>query len=234
MNGETDGIRFSCCQGRWRAGDTRHCAQGQLVTAVLGDGEAETSAEPNLRPRTQIQTPKATLAHKSRPSPSPIPRRQTQPRPPNPTAPSPQSWPQIQTLEPTPIPIPKPDPHPNLAPAPAPLPTALLLCHCREEQGCGCTSRAHISHSGARRGLCSPAGGLGQEPGIRAHSCRALGCSAGLALSTAIRLRICAGHRLRVGYDYCDLRPGSPRVRGRPRAEGSWMPSATPRAAPPS
>lgn len=232
MNGETDGIRFSCCQGRWRAGDTRHCAQGQLVTAVLGDGEAETSAEPNLRPRTQIQTPKATLAHKSRPSPSPIPRRQTQPRPPNPTAPSPQSWPQIQTLEPTPIP--KPDPHPNLAPAPAPLPTALLLCHCREEQGCGCTSRAHISHSGARRGLCSPAGGLGQEPGIRAHSCRALGCSAGLALSTAIRLRICAGHRLRVGYDYCDLRPGSPRVRGRPRAEGSWMPSATPRAAPPS
>lgn len=232
MNGETDGIRFSCCQGRWRAGDTRHCAQGQLVTAVLGDGEAETSAEPNLRPRTQIQTPKATLAHKSRPSPSPIPRRQTQPRPPNPTAPSPQSWPQIQTLEPTPIP--KPDPHPNLAPAPAPLPTALLLCHCREEQGCGCTSRAHISHSGARKGLCSPAGGLGQEPGIRAHSCRALGCSAGLALSTAIRLRICAGHRLRVGYDYCDLRPGSPRVRGRPRAEGSWMPSATPRAAPPS
>lgn len=45
MNGETDGIRFSCCQGRRRAGDTRHGAQGQLVTAVLGDGKAETSAD---------------------------------------------------------------------------------------------------------------------------------------------------------------------------------------------
>lgn len=56
MNGETDGIRFSCCQGRRRAGDTRHYAQGQLVTAVLGDGEAETSADPDLKPRPRNQT----------------------------------------------------------------------------------------------------------------------------------------------------------------------------------
>lgn len=55
MNGETDGIRFSCCQGRQRAGDTRHSGQGQLVTAVLGDGKAETSADPDPYPRPRLQ-----------------------------------------------------------------------------------------------------------------------------------------------------------------------------------
>lgn len=39
MNGETDGIQFSCCQGWQRDGDTRCRAQRQLVTAVVVDGK---------------------------------------------------------------------------------------------------------------------------------------------------------------------------------------------------
>lgn len=40
MNGETDGIWFSCCRGRQRDGDTRRHAQRQLVTAAAVDGKA--------------------------------------------------------------------------------------------------------------------------------------------------------------------------------------------------
>lgn len=100
------------------------------------------------------------------------------------------------------------------------MPKALLLWHCREGQGCDCTSRARTAHSGARRGSRSPAGGLGQEPGIGARLCPALGCSAELALNTASRLRICAEHHLTAGRHYCDPRQGSPRARGRPQRRG--------------
>lgn len=82
----------------------------------------------------------------------------------------------------------------------------------------------------ARAGHTLPIQGRGEVPAARPEGCgRSQGYehgsvgpwAASLALSTAIPLRICAGHHLRAGRYYCDPRQGPSQTRGHSQRRGA-------------